>query len=417
MNNDKLINKFKIYIISIITIALCGEMYFFPFQDGFRFSAGVIALSIMLMFYDDLNELYLAIYTAITVLILRGIIYSVDGNYSILELLKLNIPASMYYFSYSCLFYIFKIKSSIESPTRTIYLLSIIDASSNIIEALIRNSLTSKLIRYIIIVAIARGLIIYVIYYLFRRKELLIKKSEHQKRYNQLNELISNIQAEIFYLSKSTSDIENVMSKAYALYENTKDHQEVNLLALDVAREVHEIKKDYYRVVNGFKSYVDNFDLAKTMDLKEIGSIIESNLNRYIEYLNKDINVKIKFYDNIRVSNYYYLFTIINNLIINAIDAIVGYGEIYVEAKFIKGDLQLIIEDNGPGIEEDIKPYIFNPGFTTKYDPNSGTQSTGIGLSHVEYIVDNLNGTIQVDSKVDKGTTFIITIPLRKLRR
>ena len=417
MTHDNLMNKIKIYIISIVTIVLCGEMYFFPFQGAFRFSVGVVALSIILLFYDDLNEFYLAIFTGISVFFLRSMIYSVDGDYTLFELFKLNIPASIYYISYVVFFYIFKIKLFKETPTRTVYLLSIIDASSNIIEALIRNNLNTNLMRYIIIVAIARSAIIYVIYHLFRRRELSIKKSEHQKRYNQLNTLISNIQAEIFYLSKSTSDIENVMSKAYTLYEHTKGHQEINHLALDVAREVHEIKKDYYRVVNGFRAYVDNFDLSKTMSLKDISSIIENNLNRYIEYQNKHIDVTIKFYTNMQVSNYYYLFTIINNLITNAIDAIVNSGKIYVEGKSIKENFVLKIIDNGPGIDAEIKPYIFNPGFTTKYDSVSGTQSTGIGLSHVEYIVQNLNGTIEVNSEIDQGTTFIIIIPLKELRR
>ncbi|NLY45077.1 MAG: sensor histidine kinase [Tissierella sp.] len=366
MTQDGFLNKIKIYIISIITIVLCGEMYFFPFQGAFRFSVGVVALSIILLFYDDLNEFYLALFTAIAVFLLRSVIFSFDGDYSLLDLFKLNIPASIYYMSYVTFFYIFKIKLFKEIPTRTIYLLSIIDSSSNIIEALIRNNLNTNLMRYILIIAVARSAIIYVIYYLFRRKELLIRKNEHEKRYNQLNALISNIQAEIFYLSKSTSDIEAVMSKAYTLYENTKGNQEINHLALDVAREVHEIKKDYHRVVTGFKSYVDNFDFKKTMALKEISSIIESNLNRYIEYQRKDIEVKIKFYTNIQVSNYYYLFTIINNLITNAIDAIQNNGEIYVEAKSIKGNLILKVIDNGPGIDSEIKPYIFNPGFTTK---------------------------------------------------
>lgn len=416
MTQDKLFNKIKIYIMSIVTIVLCGEMYFFPFQGAFRFSVGVIALSIILLFHDDLNEFYLALFTAVSVFLIRGIIYSVDGDYSLMELFRLNIPASIYYVSYVTFFYMFKIKLSKEIPIRTIYLLSIIDASSNIIEGIIRNNLNNDLIRYIIIVAIARSIITYVIYYLFRRKELLIKENEHQKRYNQLNALISNIQAEIFYLSKSTSDIETVMSKAYTLYENTKGNQELNHLALDVAREVHEIKKDYHRVVNGFKSYVDNFDFKKTLGLKEISSIIESNLNRYIEYQNKNIEVKIKCYTNIEVSNYYYLFTIINNLITNAIDAIHSHGEIYVEAHCTKVNLILKITDNGPGIDSDIKPYIFNPGFTTKYDLESGNQSTGIGLSHVEYIVKNLKGIIEVESQIDKGTSFIITIPKKELK-
>lgn len=417
MTQEDFIKKFKVYIVSILTIVLCGEMYFFPFQGAFRFSVGVVALSIILLFYDDLNIFYLGLFTGISVFFLRSVIYSVDGDYTLFELLQLNIPASIYYMTYATFFYIFRIKSFKESPTRTIYLLSIIDSSSNIIEALIRNNLNTSLMRYILIIAIARSIIIYIIYYLFRRKELLIRNNEHEKRYNQLNALISNIQAEIFYLSKSTSDIEAVMSKAYTLYENTKGNQELNHLALDVAREVHEIKKDYHRVVTGFKSYVDNFDFKKTMGLKKISSIIESNLNRYIEYQNKEIEVNIRFYTNVQISNYYYLFTIINNLITNAIDAIQSNGEIYVEGKSIKGNLVLKIMDNGPGIDSDIRPYIFNPGFTTKYDLKSGTQSTGIGLSHVEYIVKNLNGTVEVESEIDVGTIFIITIPIKELRR
>lgn len=416
MIQDVFINKFKAYIVAVLTIVLCGEMYFFPFQGAFRFSVGVVALSIILLFYDDLNVFFIGLFTSTSVFFLRSIIYSVDGNFTFFELFKLNIPASVYYMTYVVLFYIFRIKLFKESPVRTIYLLSIIDSSSNIVEALIRNNLNSELMRYILIVAFARSTITYTIYYLFRSKELLIRKIEHEKRYNQLNELISNIQAEIFYLSKSTSDIEAVMSKAYTLYENTKGNDELNHLALDVAREVHEIKKDYYRVVNGFKSYVDNYDFKKTMWLNEISSIIEGNLIRYINYQKKDIGIKIKFYTNIQVSNYYYLFTIINNLITNAIDAIDSNGEIYVEGKSIKDNLVLKIIDNGPGIDMEIKPYIFNPGFTTKYDLKSGTQSTGIGLSHVEYIVNNLNGTVEVESEIDIGTTFIITIPMKELR-
>ncbi len=417
MAQDEFIKKSKVYIISILTIVLCGEMYFFPFQGAFRFSVGVMALGIILLFYDDINLFFLGLFTGISVFFLRSVIYSVDGNYTLFELLKLNIPGSIYYMAYTTFFHIFRIKLYKDSPVKTIYLLSIIDSSSNIIEALIRNNLNASMMRYILIMAISRSVITYIIYYLFRRKELLIRKNEHEKRYNQLNALISNIQAEIFYLSKSTSDIEAVMSKAYTLYENTKGNQEINHLALDVAREVHEIKKDYQRVVTGFKSYVDNFDFRKTMALKEISSIIESNLNRYIKYQKKEIEVQIKFYTNIQVSNYYYLFTIINNLITNAIDAIDLNGEIYVEAKSIKGNLVLKVMDNGPGIDSEIKPHIFNPGFTTKYDLESGTQSTGIGLSHVEYIVKNLNGTVEVESKIDEGTTFIITIPIKELRK
>lgn len=417
MNQDNLASKFNLYLISVVTIVLCGELYFFPFQGDFRFSAGVVALSIILLLYEDIKGSYLAPLTGISVLLLRCFIYSIDGDYSLFELININIPASIYYITYVILFYIFKIRLYTDSPARTIYLLAVIDASSNITEALIRGNLNSQLIRYIIIVAIARSAMIYVIFRLFKRKELLIKKQEHQKKYNQLNTLISNIQSEIFYLKKSTVDIEGVMTKAYAIYEKTKDNKEINGLSLDVARDVHEIKKDYDRVINGFKSYIDNFDFNKPMSLNHISTIIESNLERYIEYQNKEIKVSINFQNNLHIKHYYYIFTIINNLITNAIDAIINKGQIEVESRVAKGKLIFKISDNGPGIDDEIIPYIFSPGFTTKYDPKSGTQSTGIGLSHVEYIVKSLDGTIEVESQLNKGTSFTVTIPVNKLRR
>ncbi len=63
-------------------------------------------------------------------------------------------------------------------------------------------------------------------------------------------------------------------------------------------------------------------------------------------------------------------------------------------------------------------PYIFNPGFTTKFDQNTGGEpSTGIGLAHVKNIVEHLKGTIIVESKKNIGTTFKISIPLDSLGR
>ncbi|NLN15156.1 MAG: sensor histidine kinase [Tissierellia bacterium] len=415
--SDKIMDKIKVYFPSIITIVLCGEMYFFPFQGAFRFSVGVVALSIILLFYEDIKEVYLSIFTSIAILLIRSFIHYFDGNYNIAQLFKLNMPAAFYYLVYGLLFYSFKIRNYSEFTARTIYLLTIIDASANILESLIRNALTTTLVRYIIIVAIARSIIIYVIYYLIKRKELLIKKIEHQKKYDQLNTLISSIQAEIFYLSKSTSDIENVMSKAYKLYESSKGNKNINNQALDIAREIHEIKKDFQRVVTSFKSYVDNFNFNKPMSLKDIGNIIKNNLDRYISYHDKDIDVRIKFYNNLYINNYFYLFTIINNLIVNAIDAISENGSIIVEGRTRENYFILTVKDDGMGIDDELQPYIFNPGFTTKFDSKSGTQSTGIGLSHVKYIVNSLEGEIQLESKKNQGTSFTITIPIENLRR
>jgi signal transduction histidine kinase len=71
--------------------------------------------------------------------------------------------------------------------------------------------------------------------------------------------------------------------------------------------------------------------------------------------------------------------------------------------------VRMEIEDNGPGIKEEIKNRIFEPFFTTK-DVGTGT---GLGLSVSYFIIaKNHKGTIEVESEFGKGTKFIIHLPL-----
>lgn len=67
--------------------------------------------------------------------------------------------------------------------------------------------------------------------------------------------------------------------------------------------------------------------------------------------------------------------------------------------------LTLEIEDNGCGIPEDDLPYLFNPFFTKK------SYGTGLGLTQVEKIIDQHEGSIQVHSRKGEGTRFVIVLP------
>ncbi len=66
------------------------------------------------------------------------------------------------------------------------------------------------------------------------------------------------------------------------------------------------------------------------------------------------------------------------------------------------------IADSGPGMPEEVKSRIFEPFFTTK-DVGEGT---GLGLSIVFKIVETHGGTIQVNTKLGKGTEFLVTLPI-----
>lgn len=79
----------------------------------------------------------------------------------------------------------------------------------------------------------------------------------------------------------------------------------------------------------------------------------------------------------------------------------------YIDSSGLKEYIEIRISDTGCGMSRDIIPKIFEPFFSTK-----GQKGTGLGLAVIWGIIDNHNGTIQVESEEGKGTTFIIRLPL-----
>jgi two-component system, NtrC family, sensor kinase len=72
---------------------------------------------------------------------------------------------------------------------------------------------------------------------------------------------------------------------------------------------------------------------------------------------------------------------------------------------------EITVSDTGSGIPSDALPRIFEPFFSTK-----GQKGTGLGLSVIWGIIDNHNGTIKVESELNKGTTFRIRLPFEQPR-
>ena len=96
------------------------------------------------------------------------------------------------------------------------------------------------------------------------------------------------------------------------------------------------------------------------------------------------------------------------NLITNAVHAMErSGGTLTLETRHFDGQVDVRISDEGSGIPPDKIDKIFDPFFTTKA-PGKGT---GLGLYNVKTIVNNMHGTIAVESQIDKGTTFTLTFP------
>ena len=82
-----------------------------------------------------------------------------------------------------------------------------------------------------------------------------------------------------------------------------------------------------------------------------------------------------------------------------------------VETKNVDGHLVFYISDHGPGIPEADIPHLFDIYHRTEDARQSNIKGLGLGLFIVKSLVDLHHGKITVDSKLGKGTTFIVNIP------
>ncbi|HEY4612288.1 MAG TPA: ATP-binding protein, partial [Bacteroidota bacterium] len=95
------------------------------------------------------------------------------------------------------------------------------------------------------------------------------------------------------------------------------------------------------------------------------------------------------------------------NLIRNSVQAMEQGGTVSVDTSVVDHRCVVRLRDTGPGIPPSIQGKVFEPNFSTK------TDGTGLGLAICRRIIEDLNGTIELESELGKGTTFTITLPLQ----
>lgn len=98
------------------------------------------------------------------------------------------------------------------------------------------------------------------------------------------------------------------------------------------------------------------------------------------------------------------------NLLLNAVEAIGQQGELAITTQNVTPSdgrlrLNILIRDTGPGIAAEDLPHLFEPFFTTKKN------GTGLGLAICRRVVEEHRGTIEIQSAVGRGSTFIISLP------
>ncbi|MEA1899462.1 MAG: ATP-binding protein, partial [Thermodesulfobacteriota bacterium] len=186
--------------------------------------------------------------------------------------------------------------------------------------------------------------------------------------------------------------------------KNSPNYDELIKSTQDIKKHVQRGKKVISRLM-GF---------ARKEDVSHKSVDINSVLDETHDFLNKkamfqNIALMKEFQPDLPsiITDGAQLQQVFINIVNNAIDAIKKDGVIRLITKAKDGGVLVSIADTGPGMPKETQKKIFDPFFTTK----PVGKGTGLGLSTSYGIVEKLGGRLTVESEIDKGTTFHITLP------
>lgn len=258
------------------------------------------------------------------------------------------------------------------------------------------------------------------------QKKLMEVETRHR---NELEDALDLAQqannAKTSFLNSMSHDIRTPMNAIIGFTKLIKDHIDEKEKILDYQEKITEASNhllslindilDMSRIESGRVNIEENVESLNEM-MQGLNDIVQADVeNKNLDFSIEMINVvDVKVYcDKLRINQ------ILLNLISNAIKFTPNGGKVTlsVTEKSISkngyGKYEFRVKDTGIGMSPEFMKVIFEP-FTREHTSTvSGIQGTGLGMSIAKSIVDMMAGTIEVKSKPNKGTEFIVTLELK----
>lgn len=405
----------EISVSIILVTVFLGQIYISPFGTDFRLSMAVISLSFLLLFFREVNVLFCTTVVGFLMFFFRAGIAAINNPGIGVDILTaMYLPVVVYYVFYGVLFIVMELRDKAREPVSLTVSLWVIDSLPNILEVIVRQewnySPFDNLIMAIILMGGIRSIITYQLIAMADSYTDHVESNQKEKQFRQLLLFTARLKTELFFLRKSRQDIELAMKKSHEVYQRV-ENPELKPMMLSIAKDIHEIKKDYNRVISGMENTLGKEEPGTAMSILELFSLIKDNTDALLEQTGKAIHFEFSVASNTKTTRYYPLVSVLNNLVINAVEAIEDDGVIRMTERCENGSHLFSVSDNGPGIPEEDLEAVFVPGYSTKFNPETGNMSTGIGLTHARQIVEEVfHSRLEVHSSTDGRTEFRFTI-------
>lgn len=417
-----MMNIRRMLLISVV-VALGTAFSLNFFMEGFIITLSIILLPILIYAYEPLEPFPTCILVAVISPGFRMLLnyFSTQDLY---HSFLLEVPACMFYVVYGIVYTLGYWQTGKRTVTRLIITVLLADFLSNLVEVSIRTQIIGlefQVVKTLFIIALLRTLIVASGIMALKTYRSFLSREEHEARYRRLMMLMSSFKSEIYFMNMNMKHIESIMGKsfrAYRIAEDTGADEELRILALDISKDVHEIKKDYIRVIKGLEDMSEARLELKPMSIQDLVQLLIDSLKESAEPGSLAVEIIPRVETEFCVGEHFYLMSVLRNLVVNALEACEGRPDARVDLLVSEDEntLNIKVSDNGNGIKATDLGYIFNPGFSTKYDPESGNMSRGLGLTLVREMVENhFGGSISVGSVCGTRTVFSVSIPKSRL--
>ncbi|MEO1608158.1 MAG: ATP-binding protein [Pseudomonadota bacterium] len=238
-----------------------------------------------------------------------------------------------------------------------------------------------------------------------QRVQLLQKELIHVARLSAMGELASALAHE---LNQPLTAVTNYANAARRLLEKGKAAGATDLIlkASDQALRAGEIIRRLRQFIERGETERSWQDLVSTAhEAAQLGLVGTRGLGIHFEF-DASEGLPVAMIDRIQIQQ------VVQNLVRNAVDALASFdGERRIVLRLVsKADdrVEISVEDNGPGLANEVKNKLFQPFVTTK------PAGMGVGLSVCRNIVESHGGWIRSEDRAGGGTVFRVNLPVKR---
>ena len=260
----------------------------------------------------------------------------------------------------------------------------------------------------IITCTVVMGVLFIVLLFVVKRGENIIEQRTLERI--KLEEQLRRAER-LSSLGEMAAGISHEIRNPLGIIRSSADLLKKKMAGIDPTNTIPNVIVEETGRLNNIITDFINYAKPKNPTLKpsHIDEVIEKNLNFLDAPMSeKGYRVITDFENDLPVvmADSDMLYQAFLNILINAMQAMPGGGEIRVNVRSNENGISIIFDDDGEGIPEDVVERIWEPFFTTK------EKGSGLGLGIVKNIIEAHGGDIHVNNKTERGVRVTIELPL-----